>query len=421
MTLSHVEHLETLLTHLCAGTVPEVAQFSLRIDQTGIRAADQPGFQHNITKPRAAQLVELAEPAGPDAHTWRISADKVELADGWHEQFAEAQLDVPMQLGMPHGTRLEAHFDGLIVHGPGPVAVPAAAIKRADAVARVFVELDSTHNGGEFASEVSMERRRRSSDWSYGWSSSHGNAHAIRLGHEPTISEVTSGYVIHLSFTLTSSDPIGAEPDPLEVVAGYLQIAARDAKEPVALLLSDDYTDLDFADHAMRPEDEALVRMLCSGATRAGFEWAYAGGRIDVEDDDYHGPSADLQLSWWNDTECPGVIDLTVRRECILDPQHLIEMRRSNLRRTSHGYRSASACTALLMWPRAIGDEVRADAKPSWAIESALAALDAQGVPRAKRLLGLAARGAHDDDRIRSFRLDERHRFDSTDKGQVVF
>lgn len=154
-------------------------------------------------------------------------------------------------------------------------------------------------------------------------------------------------------------------------------------------------------------------------AAAAGFEWAYSGGRLDVEE--YDDARTSLQLSWWNDTECPGVIDLTVRRECIIDPQHVIETDRSDLRSVSRGYASVSTRTALLLWPGAISDEVRADAKPSWAIESALAALDAQGVPRAKRLLGLAARGVHEDDRIRSFRLEERHRFDSTEVSSVTF
>ncbi|WP_282851654.1 hypothetical protein [Gulosibacter sediminis] len=419
MTLSHVEHLETLLTHLCAGTVPQVARFALQPNRVGIDIAGQPGLQNSITKPRAAQLIEIAEPAAPDCHTWRISPAQVHLADHWHEQLAEALVDIPMQLGMPHGTRLDAHFDGLIVHGTGPITLPAPAIARTDAVARVFVQLRSTHRGGEFEREESRRRHGSSNGWDYGWRGFGNDAHAIRLGHEPTSSEVTSGYVIHLSFTLTSSNPIGAEPDQLEVVARYLHNAGRDATEPVALLLSDDYADLALADHAMRPEDEALVRMVCSGAARAGFEWAYAGGRLDVEE--YDDARTTLQLSWWNDTECPGVIDLTVRRECILDPQHVIEMDRSDLRSATRRYASVSTRTALLLWPRAIGDEVRADAKPSWAIESALAALDAQGVPRAKRLLGLAARGAHDDDRIRSFHLEERHRFDSTDVSKVTF
>ncbi|WP_154651487.1 hypothetical protein [Gulosibacter faecalis] len=429
--MNPVEHLETLLTNLCTNTRPDAAHLTLPGGRVGIKFADQPTLTRTVGPSRVRRLLELADPLGDTGHTWRVPPERIELIKQWQPRVADVLPDARMLLGMPSTAHLDAHLDGLLVHGPGPVTLATDHINRPDAVGRLLVQLDSSHVGGYFEVELDKTYDR---PW---------QACAHRLDDELGVSDVTHGHLLHLSFVLTSNEPVYGAADRIDDLAALLtrNIPAKrpqqhwgartSSPEPVALLLSDDYSDLELLDGTLRATDETLVRTVCAAASKAGYAWAYAGGRLRATDSGYYYSPEPVpntfRVNWWNDAECPGPVDLTLRRNRLLDPQRLIEADYEALKtRPKHEPywdepNDYASRTALLLWPHEVSDELRASLRPSWAVDSALAALKSRGVTRAKQLLSHVADYLADKDRARAENSDYSRRQRATASTDPVF
>ncbi|HMQ65127.1 MAG TPA: 2OG-Fe(II) oxygenase [Arachnia sp.] len=371
----------------------------------------------------------LLDPSVRD--TWEIDPQSVILGGArWDAALTEALEELGVQLGIPGSSRLRPELHSMLVYGKGQFFAPHQdSEKHDDMVATLVVALPSPHTGGQLVIDD------RGSLKHYDGSPEKLVLVAFYADRRHEVLPVRTGTRVTLTFNLLlESDPTPVAGGPVEQAASLL---AHHFSTPVrrpyekeshlparlAFLLDHEYSERGLSAGKLKGTDAERVALLGAAADAAGCEWVLAATEIQetwnaIPDtsyrpygyDDYDDPFGeetdpddepdfdDLDqlidgstvLTWWSDPKAKGEIGLSLENDevCAVTPSRLLKPYSSEYEgymgnygnTVDRWYRRA----AVVLWPRENGFRNRAEANPSWALDTVVSSIADGDLERAR-------------------------------------
>ena len=371
----------------------------------------------------------LLDPSVRD--TWEIDPQSVTLGGArWDAALTEALEELGVQLGIPGSSRLRPKLHSMLVYGKGQFFAPHQdSEKHDDMVATLVVALPSPHTGGQLVIDD------RGSLKHYDGSRDELVLVAFYADRRHEVLPVRTGTRVTLTFNLLlEAAPAPVAEGPVEQAASLL---GRHFSTPVrryydddshlparlAFLLDHEYSERSLRSGKLKGTDAERVALLGAAADAAGCEWVLAATEIqetwnaipdtsygrfryddyddafpDETDPDDEPDFADLDelidgntvLTWWSDSRAKGEIRLSLQSEevCAVTPSRLLKPYASEYEgymgnygnTVDRWYRRA----AVVLWPREKGFRNRAEANPSWALDTIFTSIADGDVVRAR-------------------------------------
>jgi hypothetical protein len=373
--------------------------------------------------------------------TWEIPKSRVKIDKRrWDQTLLPVLAHFARDLGLPSGSTLKAEFHSMLVYAPGQFFVRHQDSEKADdMVGSLVVGLPSTFKGG------ALEVRHRGETATYRGSKQALSFVALYSDCRHQVKPVTSGYRVVLSYNLLLGRERAARPTVpgAEVIGGLSRCLDEHFHPPGAparlvYLLDHEYTPRGLGWSRLKGVDMQQVELLGAAAEAAGCEvvlaladvhetWSayesdigrswYGRSRYggwddedDEDDDDFGGGRADdydleelieseITLDSWVDALGGRLakIGLHVGDDEVcaatasgdLDPyQSEYEGYMGNWGNTLDRWYHRGA---VVLWPRARAFAVRAEASPSWALDSLIARVRKGDVSGAREAAGTLA------------------------------
>lgn len=404
----------------------------LHLEVRGVGAIKLP-----VTQAQARQLCAISRPAryGQGERTlldrtvrdtWEVPRTRVKIDKRrWNRTLAPVVDQLGTELGLPAGSRLRAELHSMLVYAPGQFFLAHQDSEKDDAmVGSLVVSLPSASTGG------ALEVRQAGATATYHGSRTSLSFVAFYSDCEHRIEPVASGYRVVLTYDLlapggTRPLPAATDAELIDELAGCVEehFGAPDAPGRLVYLLDHQYTPSAASWSRLKGGDSRTAALLEAAAERSGCEvvlglvdvhetWsAYEpdrpsrwyrhsrysdwGDEDDDDGDDVSGAGggedyeleelieSSVTLHTWVDPTGARESDLGL---ALADDELCAAIASEDLEPSSseyEGYMGNWGNTldrwyhrgAIVLWPRHRAFAVRAEASPTWALDTLLAKL----------------------------------------------
>lgn len=388
-----------------------------------------------VSQAQARQLCAISRPAryGQGERTlldkrvrdtWEVPKTRVKIDKRrWNQTLGPVLDQLKSELGFPVSSQLRVEFHSMLVYAPGQFFLPHQDSEKDDAmVGSLVVGLPSAFTGG------ALEIRQGAETVTYRGSKKSLSFVGFFSDCQHQVKPVTSGYRVVLTYDLlavseTLQMPGEVDSELIGKLAGCLEehFGTPDAPEHLVFLLDHQYTPRALSWSRLKGADGRSATLLEAAAERADCEvvlalvdvhetWSayeseppsrsYRHSRYNaIEDDgeDYDVEElieSDITLHAWIDRSGTRESDLALfvgdNEVCASTPSQSLEPYSSEY----EGYMGNWGNTldrwyhrgAVVLWPRHRAFVVRAEASPTWAIDTLTAQIHTGNLEGARNM-----------------------------------
>jgi hypothetical protein len=402
----------------------------LQIDIAGVGALTIP-----VSAAQARKLCAIARPArygmGEQTltdprvrNTWEVPKSRVRIDKQWRDRTLTPMLAALRgDLGLPNDCRLKAELHAVLVYAPGQFFVPHQDSEKSDAmVGTLSLILPGPSRGGALVIEhAGSKRTYRASDKLLTFVAFYADCrHEVR--------PVISGYRVVLTYNLMLvGDTTAATAPPPQEIMDELRACLEEhltRQSRLVYLLDHQYTARGLHWSRLKGVDVARVVALRTAAQASDCEIALALSDVhetwscaEPYDDQYWYDEDDDEEPRHAGLELEDLLDRSISLDCWVDQsgqlaQPIVSVvsdaevcattptsKLAPYDSEYEGYMGNYGNTmdrwyrrgAVVVWPRRLDFAVRADASPSWALDTPAALLRDGEVARARELAGSVA------------------------------